>query len=1151
MANLNTGLGGIRPGEVYRWASIPGQMSNHFTKGQDSMRNVSSNPLIRIFSSCFSLALALCLSVAARSAGAADQLIVVFDPLSPASPSAEDIVASANSEGRDSSTLYADLGYPVEGRLLISETPSPDLAAALAADPTSPRALLQQYVVLTYVDAQSSAAAKALLMTDARVLSVEDNVELSYSTTPNDRYYAFNASLPFEGNYQWGMQAMNMAQAWTIERGHAYIGAIDTGVPCPTGRCSGTTHPDLQQNFRHQFSKNFMHAFIVDTYFDALGHGSHVSGIMAATPAYGSYSNGDSNSGVAGGCWTCSLVMLKAPSPLTAQGAEAVTYAADHGLQAVNMSFGDGRLLPAEQFDACTSNAPQAFCTAIAYASQRDLVMVAASGNEYASRVQWPARESGVIAVGGIEYGNSFWRDGYGNGNACTPGVSGDECGSNYGPQQHIVAPAMDVISTITNPTYNAYVHCGDGYPPELSNSTGYGDCTGTSMAAPHVTALVGLLRSVNPLLSKQAIESILTANTTPCVGADSEKCGNGIPDAGDSVAATIGLAGAINRLTPLFSFYSSSAQDHFYTTVPQMAMAALTSGQLLPQPGDPAHATPYPTQYASIGEPLSLYTQFPAPPCAGAQCAPEATASIFVSHVNPLGGAELVALNRFSRTCFGSSDGYCNTQPDKLWHVYSTSASDASQWLSLGYRLDGIEGYVYPSTIAQPPGTVKLCRAYDSTRHDYALFLGTGAGGTSCTATDGYTGGAYDQSPVSLGWVFSARDSQPICSGGVSCADLTISKTHAGSFMRGQTGATYTIVVGNSGGTATSGAVSVIDSLPPGGLTATAINGSGWTCALGTLTCSRSDSLPGGGSYPPITVTVNVSPSAPMSVVNTATVSGGGDSAATNNSASDATAIVACTSASCGPDLRITKSHTGNFARGAAASYKIVVSNSGAQPTTAAVSVVDALPSGLTATAMSGTGWVCTLGTLTCTRSDILAAGAGYPPITVEVVVAAAAPSSVTNVATVNGGGDVVTSNNAASDVTAIVAANLPDIAVSARSADVSAHASNLSGATFFGVALKVSFTASVPGVAMTAPSSCSADPLGQFPPPQLVASFTCTIGNIGPYSSATLVFSSSAASPGTGIMSVSLVTPTAPSDTNSSNDQAEAAVAYGSSGF
>lgn len=251
---------------------------------------------------------------------------------------------------------------------------------------------------------------------------------------------------------------------------------------------------------------------------------------------------------------------------------------------------------------------------------------------------------------------------------------------------------------------------------------------------------------------------------------------------------------------------------------------------------------------------------------------------------------------------------------------------------------------------------------------------------------------------------------------------DLTIAKTHAGNFAQGQVGATYSIVVGNAGPGPTSGTVTVVDSLPAG-LTATALAGTGWTCTLGTLTCTRSDAITAGASYPAITLTVSVSAGAPASVVNSATVSGGGDANLGNNTASDTTTITAVL-----PDLGIVKTHAGNFAQGqAGASYSIVVSNAGPGPTSGTVTVVDALPAGLTATAMTGTGWTCTLGTLTCTRADVLAASASYPPIVLTVNVASNAPSSVVNVATVSGGGDASPGNSTSSDTTVIASAAGP----------------------------------------------------------------------------------------------------------------------------
>jgi uncharacterized repeat protein (TIGR01451 family) len=256
-----------------------------------------------------------------------------------------------------------------------------------------------------------------------------------------------------------------------------------------------------------------------------------------------------------------------------------------------------------------------------------------------------------------------------------------------------------------------------------------------------------------------------------------------------------------------------------------------------------------------------------------------------------------------------------------------------------------------------------------------------------------------------------------------VQLRDMTIAKSHTGNFTQGQVGATYTIIATNAGSTSTIGTVTVTDTLPAG-LTATAISGTGWSCVLGTLTCTRSDALGAGSSYPVITLTVTVANNAAASVTNSASVSGGGQSNTANDSATDQTTINQLA------DLTITKSHTGNFTQGQVnATYTITATNSGFTSTSGMVTVIDTLPVGLTATAISGTGWTCVLGTLVCTRSDALIAGASYPAITVIVNVSLAAAPTVTNLATLSGGGESNASNNTASDPTTIDAAAPPSI--------------------------------------------------------------------------------------------------------------------------
>ncbi len=118
----------------------------------------------------------------------------------------------------------------------------------------------------------------------------------------------------------------------------------------------------------------------------------------------------------------------------------------------------------------------------------------------------------------------------------------------------------------------------------------------------------------------------------------------------------------------------------------------------------------------------------------------------------------------------------------------------------------------------------------------------------------------------------------------------LSITKTHNGSFTRGQQGAVYTVIVSNGANAGpTSGTVTVTETAPSG-LTLVSMSGTGWTCpGTAANNCTRSTVLGAGASYPAITVAVNVASNAPSQVTNQVSVSGGGSATA---NASDITAI-------------------------------------------------------------------------------------------------------------------------------------------------------------------------------------------------------------------------------------------------------------------
>ncbi|GGJ27586.1 DUF11 domain-containing protein [Streptomyces brasiliensis] len=172
-------------------------------------------------------------------------------------------------------------------------------------------------------------------------------------------------------------------------------------------------------------------------------------------------------------------------------------------------------------------------------------------------------------------------------------------------------------------------------------------------------------------------------------------------------------------------------------------------------------------------------------------------------------------------------------------------------------------------STAAQADdGTVPVNDTFTTTGH-------TEPSGTATTDPGG------TDSTDSTGLTFTVVPAPP---------SLTIAKRHAGTFIRGEDGV-YTITVGNrtAAGPTNGTTVTVHDTLPAG-LRAYKITGKGWHCTLATLTCTRSDVLPAGHRYPPVTLKVHVSCNARARVTNTATVTGGGDT--TTHTATDPTTI-------------------------------------------------------------------------------------------------------------------------------------------------------------------------------------------------------------------------------------------------------------------
>lgn len=191
-------------------------------------------------------------------------------------------------------------------------------------------------------------------------------------------------------------------------------------------------------------------------------HGSFVAGIAAA--------NGNNSRGLAGVNWGAKILPIQALSDngtgTTLAVANGVRYAADQGAAVINLSLGS------EQEDTYLRQA-------IHYAIGKGSIVVAAAGNDGCDCMLYPARYPEVVAVGALA-------------------TDGNPAGfSSFGSSLDIMAPGSSMYTT----TWSA------GAP-----ANAYGYAAGTSLAAPYISGLLALGRSVQPNASWGEIIATMTS---------------------------------------------------------------------------------------------------------------------------------------------------------------------------------------------------------------------------------------------------------------------------------------------------------------------------------------------------------------------------------------------------------------------------------------------------------------------------------------------------------------------------------------------------------------------------------------------------------------------------------------------------------------
>ena len=278
------------------------------------------------------------------------------------------------------------------------------------------------------------------------VISKYRQLDKVVSVTPSVLYQQLGFKDPKAGE-QYHLTLLQIEKAQKLAgKNKVKVAVIDTGID--------KNHPDLKGKIQSSVNTvNPISPGVPDS------HGTHVAGIIAAKKdngigGFGVHTNADILSiDVFDRGWGASDYSI----------AEGILQAINSGAKVINMSLGGPMPSPVIE-------------DAVKQAIARNIIIVAAAGNDASDWTNYPAGYDGVISVGSV---NKYKKlSSY----------------SSFGPSVDLVAPGEDVYSTI--------------YEPEKLSS--FRKMSGTSMASPVVAGVASLLLSKYPKLTPADVEYIL-----------------------------------------------------------------------------------------------------------------------------------------------------------------------------------------------------------------------------------------------------------------------------------------------------------------------------------------------------------------------------------------------------------------------------------------------------------------------------------------------------------------------------------------------------------------------------------------------------------------------------------------------------------------
>jgi subtilisin family serine protease len=346
---------------------------------------------------------------------------------------------------------------------------------------------------------------------------------------PNYLYHA--ALVPNDPNYasQWGLGKLGAPAAWDLAVGSAdvLVAVLDTGVDL--------SHPDLAGNLWTNPGEtpgdaldNDSNGYVDDVHGwnssansadvqDNVGHGTHVAGIIGAV--------GNNGTGVAGVNWNVGIITVKANN-----GTTFTTLDLAKGIDYVT-ALRTGKNLPVVAINASLGAAVSEdllLNQAIENAGEAGILFVAAAGNNNTDNDRTPFYPASLFRPNVLSVAATDENDAL--------AIFGTNSGSNYGRRTvHLGAPGKNILSTY--------------YP------TGYASMDGTSMAAPHVTGILALLKAQDPTRDWIALKNTVLSTGTPLSGLSSKTItGRRLLAAGDGALGALTGSGQTvqSRLRPI-----------------------------------------------------------------------------------------------------------------------------------------------------------------------------------------------------------------------------------------------------------------------------------------------------------------------------------------------------------------------------------------------------------------------------------------------------------------------------------------------------------------------------------------------------------------------------------------------------------------------